>query len=359
MHAQVVQIRSITRIHRSQSLPVPGTVRVHLGQKVITGELLAEANVASSHVAVDVTRALGLSSADDAADLIQRKVGEHLEEKDIIAETGGLFSRVIRTPAPGIIVAIQKGVVHIQTGTNHLQLEARLPGTVIEIYKNQRISIEGNGSLIQAVWGNGKVASGPLVAAVQEPRSALTPNSFGIEMRGEIVIGGSCVDETTLVQAASMPIGGLILGSMPSRLISAAEEQPYPVVLIDGFGLQGMNELAFRLLSTSGGREASVNAGKTDWRYGTRPEVFISLPVEAEPMMGYMDYRVGQLVRATTYPHAGEIGRIEKISKTTVLLPSGLRAAAAEVKFNQENRIVPLANLEVISIESEVSAETN
>lgn len=358
MQAQVLQIRSITRIRRSQSLPVPGNVRVHLGQKVYTGDLLAEADISSSQVTVDVTRALGLSSYEDAESLIDRKAGEKLDEKDIIAETGGMFSKVIRTPAPGTIVSIQKGVVQIETGVRHLALEANYPGTVTEIRKNQKIYVEDNGSLIQAVWGNGRVAAGPLSTAGESHQSALSPNSFGIENRGTIVVGGLCVDEATLNQAAALPIGGLILGSMPSRLIAAAEKQSYPVILTDGFGLMGMNELAFRLLSTNTGRETTINACRMDLRNGIRPEVFIPLPVDAQPVNEFGEYKAGQLVRENAYPHAGQIGMIEKISTASVLLPSGLRAAAAEVKFNQEKRIVPLANLEVISIESEVSAET-
>jgi len=89
MQAQVLQIRSITHIRRSQSLPVPGNVRVHLGQNVFTGDLLAEVDIPTSHVSVDVVRALGLSSVAEAEELIKWKVGETLEEKEIIAETGG------------------------------------------------------------------------------------------------------------------------------------------------------------------------------------------------------------------------------------------------------------------------------
>jgi hypothetical protein len=358
MHAQVLQIRSITHIRRSQSLPVPGNVRVHVGQKVYAGDLLAEADVSASHVTVDVPKILGLPYSDDVERLIERKVGEKLEEKDIIAETGGLFSRVIRTPAPGTIVSIQKGVVQIETGTRHLTLESSISGLVSEIRTNQKIYVEANGSLIQAAWGNGKISTAPLTNAAENHLSALSPASFGIELRGTIVIGGICVDEATLTQAAALPIAGLVLGSMPARLIEAARRQPYPVILTDGFGLMGMNELAFRLLSTNGGREVTASATKPDLRKGVRPEVFIPLPVDAQPAFEYAEYKAGQLVRETAYPHVGEIGLIEKISSSTVLLPSGLRAQAAEVKFNQEKRIVPLANLEVISIESEVSAET-
>lgn len=359
MQAQVLQIRSITHIRRSQSLPVPGNVRVHLGQNVFTGDLLAEVDIPTSHVSVDVVRSLGLSSAAEAEELIKWKVGETLEEKEIIAETGGMFSRLIRTPAPGKIISIEKGVVLIETGKRHETLTARFPGTITTIQKNQRISIEASGSLVQGVWGNEENAMGLLVNLVNAPDGALSPSSFGLEARGTIGLGGICVDEATFQQAASLPVAGLILGSMPARLIPAARKMPFPILVTDGFGLMGMNAFAYRLLSTNHGREVTVNAVQPDMRKGIRPEVFIPLPVEAQPANEFREFKPGDWVRVTAYPYAGQTGQLENITSGTMVLSSGLRAQAAHVKLNQENCTVPLANLEVISIESEVSAETH
>ena len=106
MQAQVLNIRPIARIRRSHRLPVPGNVLVRPGQKVSSGDLLAEVDLPIAQATVDVVRALGLSSPQEAEQLIQHKAGERLEEKDIIAETGGLFSRVIRTRG-GLEVPIQ------------------------------------------------------------------------------------------------------------------------------------------------------------------------------------------------------------------------------------------------------------
>ena len=111
-------------------------------------------------------------------------------------------------------------------------------------------------------------------------------------------------------------------------------------------------------VSTSHGRETTVNAVQLDLENGIHPEAFIYLPVEAQPVNEFCEFQAGQWVRLTAYPYAGQTGTIEKISPASALLPSGLRAQAAEVKLGQEKRIIPLANLEVISIESEVSAET-
>jgi len=358
MQAQVLNIRPLARIRRSHRLPVPGNVLVRPGQNVSSGDLLAEVDLPIAQVTVDVVRALGLSSPQEAEHLIQHKVGERLEEKDIIAETGGLFSRVIRTPAPGLILSIKDGSVLIETQTRHIALEARLPGLVTEIQKNQKIVIESNGTLIQGSWGNGKVGSGLLVNKSETRDSALTPANLGLDTRNTILVAGTCADEATLNQAAQAAIAGLILGSIPSRLIPAAEKQPYPILVTDGFGLMGINELAYQLLSTNEGRETSISAVLMDARKGIRPEIVIALPVEGQTFNDACEYTPGQTVRVNAYPYAGETGIIEKVSTANVLLPSGLRAPAAEVRINQVKKVIPLVNLEVISIESELSAET-
>ncbi len=358
MQAQVLDIRPIAKFRRSHSLPVPGNVLVRQGQSVSTSDILAEVDIPVSQVTVDIVRALGLSSKQEAEELIQHKVGERLEEKDIIAETGGLFSRVIRTPAPGLILAIQDGCVMIETKTRHVALEARIPGLVVEIQRNRKIVIEGVGTLIQGAWGNDKVGYGPLVNKASEREAALVGDAFAIDVRGSIVLAGTVLDSTILEQAAAAGIAGLIAGSIPSRLIPAAQAQPYPILVTDGFGIMGMNQLAYQLLSTNEGRDAAINATPMNQRKGVRPEVVIPLPVDGQMFDGFCEYQAGQMVHINAYPFAGQTGIIEKVSLSNTLLPSGLRAPAAEVRIDQVKKVIPLANLEVISIETELSAET-
>jgi hypothetical protein len=57
---------------------------------------------------------------------------------------------------------------------------------------------------------------------------------------------------------------------------------------------------------------------------------------------------VNQQVRSVRAPHAGEIGRLVRLCGT-VSLPSGIRAQAAEVQYdNGERAVLPLENLEVL-----------
>lgn len=358
MQAQITQIRPLATFHRRQNLPVAGTIMVRQGQNVSVGDVLAEATLGTGHALVDVTRALGLDSAEKAEELIDRKIGEQLGEKDIIAETGGIFSRVVRTPAPGTILSIQNGVVLIETRSEKIQLKAQVPGTVTQINGNRQVVIEISGALVQGVWGNGKSGRGPLVNRAETPDTALVPSLLDIGARGAFVMAGYCVDEGIFELAAHLPVEGLILGSMPSRLIETARRQPYPILLLEGFGTYPINPAAFSLLRTNVKREISVNACDSDPFNGIRPEAVIALPVEGEGLREQVEYAVGQQVRVTAYPYFGYAGIIEKILPGSALLPSGLRAPAAQVRFIDESRVIPLADLEIISLEPQVSGET-
>jgi hypothetical protein len=79
--------------------------------------------------------------------------------------------------------------------------------------------------------------------------------------------------------------------------------------------------------------------------------VIIPLPISSEPdePIPYEPFAAGQQVRMRRPPNAGMIGTISNLPPGLSLLPSGLRAPAADVKLeNGENVIVPLVNLELV-----------
>jgi len=153
MYPQMTQIHPLTLISRDRLLPVPGEINVRPGQKVNPCDVVAQASIPSRHYLVDVGRVLGAQSADAAEKLITRKTGDLLEKNDIIAETGGMFSRVIRTPGPGRIVSIHKGRVLIEAESEVIRLKAALSGHISRVIADRGVSIEMYGALVQGVVG--------------------------------------------------------------------------------------------------------------------------------------------------------------------------------------------------------------
>lgn len=348
MIAPVTHILPIARIQRSRMLPCTGEVLVLPGDKVGATDTIAEAHAPGPHVMLDVRRALGIPRIEDAQQLIERKVGDQLEKGDVIAQVGGVLPRVVRAPANGVIVAIQKGQVYLELFGEKIELKAGINGIVTQVLPEHGAVVEGNGSLIQGVWGNHKVSFGTLVRQAETMDSELTRANLDDSLRGTVVLAGCLGKSDALAVAEELPLKGLILASMSSHLVPLALKASFPLILIEGFGRIPMNSKAFNLLASNEKKEVSINS---NWNsiLGDRPEIFISLPAEAQPILDTAEFLPGKTVRIHSDPNAGAVGAIMRIRPGQVRLPNGLRAPAADIRLENGQVItLPLANLDVL-----------
>ncbi len=353
MFAQLTQIQPLTKIRRNRFLPVSGTVLVRVGQKVTPGEVIAETQVPTRHLMFDVFRSLGFKTPADAEKKIERELGDMLDKHDIIVETGGLFSRVIRTPMPGKIVSIKDGQVLLEVESRLLTVQAGMTGSVVEIVRDRGAVIESDGVLIQGVWGNELTGFGPFLADADMIDQELTNASLSLTSRGMVLAAAYCDREESLNMAATLPLEGLILGSLSPDLVPCAEQQPYPIILLEGFGKNGINEAAKNLLLTNSKRELAIHAVKHDRNLGVRPEITIALPAKGETAREIVEVALGQTVRGHQAPRVGQIGRVLAVHEGLTMLPNGLRAPAATIKFqNNEEEILPITNFDIIDLEN-------
>jgi len=350
MLAPMLHVLPLATIVRERTLPVAGRVNAHVNQRVNPTDVIAEANYAREHVLFDVARTFGVpvSAADK---MIKVNTGDRVMQGALVAESGGLMSRTIKAPRAGRVMIVGSGQVLMEVGDTRVELRAGLPGVVTQVLPERGVVIQTAGALIQGVWGNGRIDNGLMVNLLQKPDEVLTADRLDVSLRGSVILGGHVRDAETLKAAAELPVRGLILSSLLSPLIVPAYQMRYPILVTDGFGSMSMNSAAYRLLTTNDKREVTVNAEHFDRYYGKRPEVIIPLPVSTEPPEpnSFETFRTGQTVRLRRPPHAGMIGTLSSLPPGLSLLPSGLRAQAAEVKLEDgETVLVPLVNLEVV-----------
>jgi len=348
--APVYHVLPLTTIERERRLPVSGNVIAKLNQKVSSTDVIAEATWAREHVLIDVARSLGISPT--AADrLIKIKQGDNLSQDAEVAVSKGIISRTIRAPREGRVVIVGGGQILMETGETTVELKAGLPGTVVQIIPNKGAVIRAVGALIQGTWGNGRIDTGALLNMTETPDEVLTASRLDVSLRGTIILAGLVKDAETLRVAAELPVRGLILSTISPALLPTAQQMRFPIVAVDGFGNFPMNASAYKLLASNAKREVTINAEAFDRYTGIRPEVIIPLPVsqEPEPPSDIAPLETGQTVRMRRAPHAGEVGTLVKFMPGLVTLPSGLRSRAAEVKLeNEEKILVPLVNLEIV-----------
>jgi len=350
MQVNITHILKGTAVRRERLMPAGGRIIARRGQQVNPVDVVAEARARPEHILLDISRGLGLT-ANEADHHIQRRAGDEVGEGDVIAGPVGIARRVVRAPRAGTVVVAGGGQVLLELEGVYSELKAGYTGVVADLISDRGVIIEAVGSLIQGVWGNGKINFGLLNPLPRTPDEVVTPAMMDISLRGSVVMAGCCDDERVLISAEELPIRGMILACMDSSLVSAAMNVSYPILLIEGFGNLPMNQDAFAILTSSKMREVSVNAETWNRMTNTRPEAVIALPDGVTPQVAIESaaFAVGQTVRVISPPYKGMIGTLTNLLPGLSVLPSGLRAQTAGVRLSNGDTVqVPLANLEII-----------
>ncbi len=350
MFAPVRHILPLTSISRRRLLPVAGQVLVRKGQKVNTTDIIAECDLSPHHLWLDIAAGLGISP-ERADHHLQRAPGDPISEGDILAGPVGWTKRVIRSPGNGKVILTGQGKILLALESKPYQLLAGMPGEVTALIPGRGAVIETVGALIQGVWGNGLIDSGKLQVVIARPEEILIAERFKDELHQTIVLAGFCGDAEVLNIAARLSIRGLILASISASLVPLARQLPFPVIVLEGFGLLPMSSAAFQLLTSHAGRHISLNAVDLEASQNQRPEIVIPLPAEERPPQSpdISILRPGARVKIVRAPHQAQIGRIVNIRSDLYRLPNGIQAQAADINLENGIRVIlPLANLEVL-----------
>jgi hypothetical protein len=345
MLAPVTHILSLVNVRRPRLLASNGRVMVRVNQKVCATDIVAESQAESKHILIDVYQALSLRGNKKSEQWISRKVGDRIQKDDILAEAGGMFKRVLRSPADCQIISAGGGQIMLEMAGDTLTLQAGISGWVSDIIPDRGAIIEGNGVLVQGVWGNDKINMGLLLVSISNPDDELTSNRLDSSMQGTVLVFGHCSSPAVLKDAADLNIRGLILGSMASDLVSLVKKINFPVILTDGFGHLPINQMAYKILVSNDKRDVALNAASWDHFTGERPEIFIQLPTIGVSTPELDEFSPGQIVRIQGASLSGRIGEIAAVHTEPVVISNGLRAPAAEIYLGGQKILVPLVNL--------------
>ena len=144
MTVEVTRRAKILDIKRVRMLPFPGRVLVNEGQQVHPGDILAEAKVPADLVFVDVSKGLGVPPQKSGAYLL-RKIGETLEEGDVLAQYEGLFTRLVRMPLKGLFLDFVEGRAVFSTGFDVISLGAAMMGIVETVIPGSALCCQQEG----------------------------------------------------------------------------------------------------------------------------------------------------------------------------------------------------------------------
>jgi hypothetical protein len=289
--------------------------------------------------------------AQEADRNIQCKAGDQVSQGDVLAGPVGFTKRVVRAPQNGRVIVAGEGQILLELEAPPTELKAGLPGTVADLVDERGAIIETSGALVQGVWGNNRIDFGLMHVLARAPDDELKPDRLDVSLRGSVVLGGYCRDPQSIKLGGELPLRGMILGGMDAALLPYAIRAPYPIIILDGIGRHQINPPAYKLLSTNDKREVALNAEGWDRFAGKRPEIVIPLPASGNVPLArdVVEFLPGQSVLIRRPPFMGQTGILQTLLPGLTVLPSGIKAQAAEIRLeNGDNVVVPLVNLDVL-----------
>lgn len=350
MYVDVIQRMKFTKIQRTRELPYPGQVLVGEGKAVHPDDIIAVASTPSALLTVDVAKGLGVP-ASEAQQYLIRQMGESLDEGDIIAQFEGRISRLVRAPEKGVFLEFIDGKAVIAAGRSGVQLRASMEGIVETVIPERGVTISVEGSLLQGVWGNGKVGKGKLKILDMNSEDPLFIQDAEEIETSQVLAAGLCLKEQELIKLSQSGAAGLIFSSMAASLLPIAESLPIPIILLQGFGDLENDPGTLSILESRKGDEVVVIAVHPKEVAGQGPEVII-LGGEGEPVGetgSREELSLGSSVMVLSGKNRGQIGELFELNEHQTALESGISGMMAEVRTADDKMIqVPCPNLMII-----------
>ena len=366
-----LKISAQTIVRSERRLPLMGDVLVEVGNQVSAEDIVAQTDLPGNVQMIHAANLMG-TSPSSVGRFMLKKVGDPVEQEEIIAQSNGLFGLFkseVKSPISGTIENISDvtGQIVIREPSTPVQTWGYIDGQVIEVMENEGVVIETWGTLIQGIFGIGGETVGQLQTIVSSPNQPLTPELIQTDHEGQILVGGSTVDRQTVEFAIDKGVKGIVCGGIDDRelyqllgyelgvAITGAENIGLTLMITEGFGQISMARQTFDLLLHRQGMKASLN-GTTQIRAGVqRPEIVIPLEKDSNSSLdkdrviipSALD--VGTQVRLIRSPYFGQLGEVTNLLVEPQSLETEAHVRVLEVQLhNQERIVLPRANVEIV-----------
>lgn len=362
-----------TTIIKTRRLPLKGTVLSTTGTWVTPSDKVARAELPGIMQPIKVASKLGIEPSEVPA-LLTVKVGDKVNRGDIVAITKGmwgLFKSECKSTTTGTVELISNitGNVGIREAPTPIEVDAYIPGKIIEVLDGEGVVIEAHGALIQGIFGIGGERRGEIMMITAGPDDPITADMITSAHAGKIIVGGSNLSGDALRKAHELGVTGIVVGGIVDKdlidylgydigvAITGHEDIPLTLVLTEGFGTIAMAGRTFNLLKSLTGKIASI-CGATQIRAGViRPEVIVADDTEnaggtaADEVVPSFSLEPGTNIRIIREPYFGLLATVTALPHHLVVVGSGAEVRVLEAKLNTTGEIVtvPRANVEIVA----------
>lgn len=371
-----LKVSARTRHRVRRLLPVPGEVRVKLGDRVKADTVVAETFTEGDLTPMKLAALLGCTPKE-LPSLLLKSVGDQVKKDEPIARSKGIFGfgkTEVKAAADGTLESVSdsSGMAIIRGAKQPIRVLAYMPGEVVEVMAHEGVVIENDASLVQGIFGIGGEVFGPIVLACKSRDEDLHEDLITPKMKGAVILGGARMTAAAVRRARDVGAAAVVSGGMDDSdlrdflgydlgvAITGSEKTGLTLVITEGFGDIAMARRTFALLAAHVGNGASVN-GATQIRAGVmRPEIVVPLDgVDPSKLVGLEAatdtgreagvLEIGTLVRVIRDPHFGVIGTVAALPEQPAVLGSGSKARVLEVAIENAGRVtIPRANVELI-----------
>ncbi len=366
--------KAATIVRKMRRLPIQGEVLVKKGDHVKADTTVARTFIPGDVHVVNIAGLLSIEAWETSKYML-KKEGEEVKEEEpmaIVKSFFGLFKRYAFAPVSGTVERISDitGQVLIREFQVPLEVDAYIPGEVIETMPTEGAIIETPAAFIQGIFGIGGERKGRLMVIAEIANEVLTAKQLRSECSERILVGGSLVTSDALQKAVKVGAKGIVVGGINDRdltsflgyqigvAITGEEDIPLTLIITEGFGEMAMSEKTFSLLKKFDGKHVSIN-GATQIRAGVmrpeivipRPELITEEPGDFEEKKKFLEQGLlpGTPIRIIRKPYFGALGVVSKlpVPLQTIETESDVRVLEAELPDGRRV-IVPRANVEII-----------
>jgi hypothetical protein len=361
-------------------LPIKGKILVKIGDTVTYSTIVAHSLIPGNVHTVDAASALQLEGEYDEnkeeftchlTKHMVKKEGDAVDKDELLAKKEQFFGMIklfCKAPVQSTIESISNvtGKILLREPPIPMQLEAYVPGKVVDILPQEGVVIETSGVFIQGIFGIGGEKHGEILVMTKSEQEMLTDDQITSNCSGKILVIGSLISCKALQKAATLGVKGVIVGGIDGEdlrtflgyeigvAITGKEDVNLTLIVTEGFGEMAMAKKTFQLFKENEGKLACIN-GATQIRAGViRPEIIIPSDTEDSSLGKTGDLlmegmKPGLNVRIVKEPYFGRLGTITSLPPKLyqVDTESMIRVLIVELD-NGTHVVVPRANVELI-----------
>jgi biotin carboxyl carrier protein len=363
-----LKVKRYETVEKTRRLPIHGEVFVKEGDTVAYETIIAKTELSGDPEIVKASMILNVEP-ERLPNFMLKQVGDTVEEGEMIASYTALFGLIkkqIIAPKTGTIESISdiSGQLILRGAPIPIEVEAYIPGKIVEVMPKEGAVIETNAAFIQGIFGIGGEEHGKVKIAVESPTDILDGDKITPEDKGMILVGGSLVTLEAIKKGAEYGVACIVSGGVRHEdltsftgeevgvAITGQEELGITLIITEGFGNMVMSQSTFDLLSSFEGYDASVN-GATQIRAGVlRPEIIIPHEEKEEGASeeGLSSGMVpGTPVRIIRQPYFGAFGEVVELPVNLQQLESESYVRVLKVRLADGSVVtIPRANVEII-----------